>query len=139
MLEKDRAVKEQVEEEYKRGIRKHWEDEEEKEEFFIVIIKYKEDADKASVLEDVMSVGGVMLKDEDKIYLPRVIEIKISRDKKQDLIKILKGNSRVEHFYKMVPGHGDSITPNVQYYFSYGRKQKIVSPVPAMYLSGAMA
>jgi hypothetical protein len=111
MLEKDRAVKEQVEEEYRRGIRKHWEDEEEKEEFLRVIIKYKEDADKQSVLEDVKSVGGEMVSDEDKKYLPRVIVIKIRKEKKQDLIKKLKANPHIEHFYKSFLLHGGSIAP----------------------------
>jgi|GEM_PF-1594826 len=96
--EEKRAYEAEQEELRRKGLT--WENEVEAEEFLTIGIKYKEDGDKAAVLADVASVGGVLVVDEDKQWLPRVIDVKISRDKKQALIEKLKENPHVERFYK---------------------------------------
>jgi hypothetical protein len=110
--EKEKAVRELEDEK-----RRKWEDEDELEDFVRVVIKYKEDDDKARVLADVKSVGGELMMDEDKRWLPRVIEVKIRRDKKKDLIRKLKTNPGIDSYWK-IGGKGEwySTTPNDQFY-----------------------
>jgi hypothetical protein len=55
--EETRAYEEEKEERRYKG--QTWENAEELEEFLTVTIKYKEDGDKETVLEDIKSVGGV--------------------------------------------------------------------------------
>jgi thermitase len=125
-IEEETQIKKEHDEEMRRnGLLKNWEDEEEPDEYLTVIIKYKEDGYKAAVLEDVKSVGGEMIRDEDNQWLPRVIDVKINRDKKQELIKKLKANPHIEYFYKSVPLEGHGITPNDPNYSYEGWAQKI--------------
>jgi hypothetical protein len=100
IMKKAWEEKEQVVRELEEEQRRKWEGEDDLEEFIHVAIKFRTDSDKEGVLADVKSVGGELITEEDKRWHPRVIEIKIRREKKKDLIKKLKANRGVETFYK---------------------------------------
>ncbi|AJY71061.1 hypothetical protein RW64_16525 [Geobacter sulfurreducens] len=93
--QKARIVSEIEERQRQLGITKNWEDEEESNEFIEVIIDFKDDGDKASVMEDVTHVGGELTRDQDT-FSPRSVVVKIRSSDKRELLRKLKANPRVE-------------------------------------------
>src|ERR1039457_3278110 len=127
--EMERADKEQAEhmkEELKKS-QDQWENKEETEEFFEVIIKIKENGDKSAVLADVKSVGGVLLEDEGK-YSPRSILVKISKRMKKEIVKRLKENPNVEYFENNGKFKLQGINPNDPIYPQEYWAQKLGMP-----------